>query len=61
MIEVPKTNEKKKKLMQAKNKIRMKRRRKKYKDLDENIILNKRGNVKTEPLMNKYLRRRASG
>ncbi len=47
--------------MQAKSKIKMKRRRKKYKNLDENIALNKRGNIKTEPLVNKYLRRRASG
>lgn len=60
-IEVPKINEKKKKLMQVKSKIKMKRRRKKYKNLDENIALNKRGNIKTEPLINKYLRRRTSG
>lgn len=60
IIEVPKINEENSKKIKTKNINKLKKRRKKYKDLDDNVILNKRGNIKTEPLLNKCLRRRSS-
>lgn len=59
-IEVPKINEQKQNTIKIKKLIKLKKRRKKYKNLDENVVLNKRGNIRTEPLLNKCLRRRLS-